>query len=347
MDHAKQPELADGIRQMRVMVVGGGSIGARHMRNLTGLGLERLALVEPESKRRQALCREAGAVGFADLSESCNWHPDLAIIASPTHLHAEQALTMARRNSHLFIEKPLSHSFEHLEELQEEIERRNLISLVACNMRFHPGLMEVKRLLGEGEIGNITAARIQVGQYLPDWHPWEDYRQGYSASQRLGGGVILDAIHELDYTRWLLGEVEAVACFSGKRSDLDIDTEDTAGILLRFSGGAIGEVHLDYVQRDARRTCHVIGDQGSIYWDIAETAVRYYLAQEGDWRSYEIPGSWELNDMYVYEMDHLLKCLAGEEHSVQDVFEARRVLEIALAARESARNSTIVRLQDP
>ena len=146
---------------------------------------------------------------------------------------------------------------------------KNLVTLVGCNLRFHPGLVAVKRLLEQGVAGRIVAIRAEVGQYLPDWHPGEDYRQGYSARLDLGGGIILDAVHEIDYVRWLLGPVRSVACFAGKLSHLEVETEDTAALLFRFSNGTIGEVHLDYVQRAYSRTCHIIGDEGTIRWDYS------------------------------------------------------------------------------
>src|SRR5262249_50073259 len=150
------------------------------------------------------------------------WHDgvDVAFITAPTRLHIPLALQAAEHGCHLFVEKPLADCLEGVERFLETVKERNLVTLVGCNLRFHPGLIQVKRLLEEGAIGRVIAARVEVGQYLPDWHPQEDYRQGYSARRELGGGVILDAIHEIDYVRWLLGEIVAVACFGGKLSRL-------------------------------------------------------------------------------------------------------------------------------
>jgi predicted dehydrogenase len=245
----------------------------------------------------------------------------------------------------VFIEKPLSDRLEGVEQLLEAVRERNLVTLVGCNMRFHPGLMKVKDLLEEGAVGHVVAARVEAGQYLPDWHRLEDYRQGYSARRDLGGGVILDAIHELDYIRWMLGEVETVVCFAGKLSRLEIETEDTAAILLRFASSAIGEVHLDYVQRAYSRTCHIIGDEGTIRWDYATGEVRWYSAATQEWRAFANPLGWEPNQMYLDEMRHFLRCLAGEEGSTLDVFQGTRVLETALAARASAKMGQVVELR--
>jgi predicted dehydrogenase len=154
--------------------------------------------------------------------------------------------------------------------------------------------------------------------------------------------VILDAIREIDYIRWLLGEVEAVACFAGKLSHLEIDTEDTAAILLRFMNGTIGEIHMDYVQRAYSRTCQIIGDEGTIRWDYRSGEVHWQRAASQEEEVFPNSPAWELNDMYVDEMQHFLRCLAGKEDPILDVLEGARVLELALAAKSSAETGKVV-----
>jgi predicted dehydrogenase len=272
--------------------------------------------------------------------------PDVAFITVPTRFHVPLAVQCAEQGCHLFIEKPLSDSLDGVDHLFDIVRKQNLVTLVGCNMRFHPGLRMIKRLLEEESIGQVVAIRVEGGQYLPDWHPWEDYRQGYSARLDLGGGVILDGIHELDYIRWILGEIHTVACFAGKLSRLEIETEDTAAILLRFTNFCIGEVHLDYVQRAYSRTCHIIGDQGTIRWNYTTGEVHWYCAAKQEWQVLTNPTGWEPNQMYLDEVHHFLKCLSGEEKSTLDVFEAKRVLDIALAAKLSAECGRIVELKD-
>jgi len=189
----------------------------------------------------------------------------------------------------------------------------------------------------------VVAMRVEVGQYLPDWHPQENYRASYSARRELGGGVILDAIHEIDYARWLLGEVELVACLADKLSRLEIDTEDTAAILFRFRGGALGEIHLDYVQRSYSRGCQIIGDEGTIRWDYSRREVCCDLGSTKQTKLFSNPPGWQPNDMYLDEMRHFLACIEGTEQATQDVFEGSRVLELALMAKESAASQTMIR----
>lgn len=339
--------MAPNLRQrpMRLLVIGCGSIGKRHISNLLSLNAGRIVSFDSRvDRRREAQSRFA--IETVDcLEDAWGLSPHAALITAPTAMHVPLALRAAEHGCHLFIEKPLSHRLEGVDQLLQEVRGKKLITLVGCNFRFHPGLLKIKQLLEQGAIGRVVAARVEVGQYLPDWHPWEDYRQGYSAQHDLGGGVILDAIHEIDYARWMLGEVEAVSCFAGKLSELDIDTEDTAAILLRFAAGAIAEVHLDYIQRISSRSCHIIGNKGTIRWDYATGRVRWYTAATREWHVFVNPPGWEPNQMYLDELQHFLRCLEGEQEPTLDVFGAARVLEIALAAKTASESAQVVKLQ--
>lgn len=321
---------------LNFLVIGCGSIGRRHMRNLRTLGVSNISAFDTQAGRRAEVADSLGVETIDDLAVAWTRKPGVCLVTAPTSLHTQLAVAAAEQSCHLFIEKPLSHSWENVEALLGVVAKRNLVTLVGCNLRFHPGLHTVKNLMAENAVGRVIAARVEVGQYLPDWHPWEDYRRSYSARRELGGGVILDAIHEIDYIRWLLGEVADVVCCAGKLSGLEIDTEDTAAILLRFKNGAFGEVHLDYIQRAYSRSCRIIGDEGTIEWDYTAGAVRHYSAHTKRWAVFADPDGWEANQMYMDEMAHFLRCLEGAEAPESSVFEAAEVLKIALAAKSSA-----------
>jgi predicted dehydrogenase len=338
--------LNQDVSRLRFLVMGCGSIGKRHIRNLKILGAMEIAAFDVKPERRD----EAAAIGasraFGELADAWSWSPDVALVTVPNSLHLPMALEAAQHDCHLFIEKPLSHRLNGLDGLLSVVGRRKLATLVGCNMRFHPGIKKIKNLIEEGALGRVVSARVEGGQYLPDWHPWEDYRNGYSARRDLGGGIILDGVHEIDYLRWILGEVGLVACLSGRLARLEIDTEDTAGILLRFHNGTIGELHMDYVQRAYSRTCQIIGDEGTIRWDYTSGEVRYYSAAARGWQVFPNPPGWEANQMYLDEMRHFLKCVAGEEKSIADAWEGKRTLEVALAAKESAALRRMIQLED-
>jgi predicted dehydrogenase len=324
---------------VKALVVGGGSIGARHLRNLRDAGVTPLALMEPAADRRAEVERQLGSplALFDSLAAALDWGPELTVIASPTHMHLEQAVEAARAGSHLFIEKPLSHSESGMRELVEEVESRDLISLVGCNMRFHPGPAMVRELLDRDAVGRVLFARVHAGSYLPGWRPTQDYTKSYSASDAAGGGCILDYIHELDLTRWYMGGVTEVFCMAGHLSSLRIDSEDVAMLVCRHEGGTLSQIHLDYVQRSYERGCQIVGEDGSIFWDFRAGHVRHYDAREDRWTSYVQPEGWEVNRMYVDELGHLLRCIESGTATVLPVREAAEVTRVALAARESAR----------
>jgi predicted dehydrogenase len=334
------------IPQRLFLVLGCGSIGKRHLGNLLAAGAGEVIALDTSADRAALVRSQFGVRTFTDIESALKSRPDVAFVTVPTSLHVPLAERAAEAGCHLLIEKPLSHTREGVDHLLELVRQKDLVTLVGCNLRFHPGLLALKRLLQQGVVGRVVAARVEVGQYLPDWHPTEDYRQGYSARSDLGGGIILDAIHEIDYIRWLLGPVQSVACLADKLSHIEIQTEDTAALLLRFKNGTIGEVHLDYVQRAYSRTCHIIGDEGTIRWDYSAGEARVYRAATKAWETVANPAGWQPNQMYVDELAHFLRCLNREEEPTLDIFEAARVLDVALAAKESATTGQFITFEE-
>jgi predicted dehydrogenase len=327
------------VRDRRVLIAGLGSMGRRHLRNLQALGVAQIVLHRSQPNPLES---SPALPVVTDLGEALAARPDLVIVATPTYV----AIPAALAGCHLLIEKPLSHSWDGVDELLRAVARRNLVAMVGFDLRFDRGLRFVKTLIDSGTIGRPVAIHAQVGQYLPDWHPEEDYRHGVSARRDTGGGVILDLMHELDYVRWLMGPVTGVASMAGHVSSLEIETEDVAGMLLRFESGAIGSVGLDYVQRPLSRTCRVIGEQGTILWDGVTARVRWYEAAARSWREYDYSAPTR-NDRFVAEIDHLMRCLDGDAHPPVDVVAASEVLRLALAAKRAATDGVTRSLEIP
>ncbi|MGD2179783.1 Gfo/Idh/MocA family protein [Lusitaniella coriacea] len=330
---------------LRFILIGAGSIGQRHLRNLQALGHEIVAVADPSlEKLTEIKSHIADGLLTQDENEALEQKADAALICSPTIFHLKQSQAAIRKGLHVFIEKPLSHTLEGTEEIVTEADITKRVVLVGCNLRFFPSLRLVKQLLGEGRIGKPLSVQAKLGYYLPHWRPGTDYRTGYGAKQVAGGGIILDSIHEFDYLRWLLGEVEEVFCYSGKVSTLEIDTEDNADILLRFASGTVANVHLDYLQRTYRRSCEFIGEEGVIVWDYIAQTVTLYGKKDRYINVFLENINTELNQMYIEEMKHFVACIQGREQSVLNASGARAVLEIAVAAKTSAETGTIVKL---
>lgn len=295
-----------------------------------------IAVVEPNAAAIDDLPREI--VRAATLGEGLAWKPDVVFIASPSELHVAQALEAARSGCHVFIEKPLSHTRAAIDELAGEVAHRQLRSLVGCNMRFHPGPAKVKQLLEEDAVGQVVAARLKTGSYLPGWRPDTDYRKSYSAS-RDSGGAILDCIHEIDLACWMFGPARLVAARHHPATTLGLETDGLAEMLLDHDSGILSSVHLNFIQRDYRRTCEVVGSEGTIHWDFQERTVRVYRESAGVAETFAQPADWEVNRMYVDEVAHFLDCVREGKETCNPVAQAAAVLEIALSARQESNAS--------
>jgi len=320
----------------RVLVVGAGSIGRRHLQNLSSLGLTRLMACDPDPERIAGI-EQPLAGSFLDFSQALSTgKPDAVLICTPPVFHVDQALEALNAGAHVFIEKPLSDQLDKIDYLIEHSTQRGLVVQVGYNLRFNPGIRKLKELIDNGTIGKVLWSRLEVGQYLPDWRPWQDYRESYSARKDLGGGIILDASHEIDYAVWLFGKPVEVISMCGKVSGLDLDVEDCATVLLRFEGGAQVDIHLDCVQRSYTRCCKIVGEIGTLDWNYSSREIRIFRANPGAWTS--VAYDFDSNDTYIDEIKDFLICIERGQKPAVDLQQARLVLEIALTAKSADTN---------
>jgi predicted dehydrogenase len=246
----------------RVLVVGCGSIGRRHAANAARLASVTVVDAVPEQAAETA--RTLGVAVCVSIEEALAGRPDAVVVATPHHSHLPIARAALAAGADVLIEKPLAATLDGIAEFLSEADRLGRRVRVACNMRFHPAIAALRRALRR--VGRPLFARAHYGNYLPDMRPGADYRTLYCARAEAGGGVILDAIHEIDYLVWLFGPVERVSAEAGRIGDLDIDVEDYAALALAHRGGVRSEVHLDYLQRSKRRGCEIAGSEGTLIW---------------------------------------------------------------------------------
>ena len=329
---------------MKILVVGFGSIARRHIHNLRSIDTTLQIGVWRQRSESTDLGEFSPLIGnvFYGEEDVCAWEPEAAFITNPAPMHIEAGLFLARNGSHLFIEKPLSDTLEGVDELLALCRQRNLVLLVGYVFRFCNSLQVMRRALKEGRIGRPLSIRAEVGQYLPDWRPDSDYRQTVSARRDLGGGAVLELSHELDYVRWLLGEVKSVSAHLARTSDLEIDVEDTAEITLQFANKAVGSIHLDLVQRAATRVCRVVGTEGTLTWDGLSNRVQIFSATSNVWEDLLQSNTTDRNDMYKMELRHFIDCVLGKAEPMVNGQDGKRVLEIALAAKQSSQLRRVV-----
>lgn len=328
--------------EMRALIIGLGSIGRRHLSNLNSLGVaSEIVILRRPASRDQPIEARSGRVIF-DLVEAIRLKPDIALITGPTSSHVELALALAREGVHLFIEKPLSNSLDNVDDLIAECRTRSLTLMVGYNFRFYRPLQLVKEALLAGQIGRVLTVRADVGQFLPDWRPNSDYRAGVTGRSSLGGGVVLELSHELDYVCWLAGEPESVFARISKLSELEIDVEDTAQISFRITGGSLASIHMDMVDRAAHRSCRIVGTQGTIHWNGLTHQVRLFSEETSEWKDLHPAADLDRNEMYASELRHFIECVESGRRPLVTGEDGRRVLEIALAAKRSSLEGRVI-----
>jgi predicted dehydrogenase len=344
---------------MKILVAGLGSIGQRHIRNLRSLlgseleisayrvrGLPEVLSESFEIEKESNVEKKYDLRSYYNLDEALAQRPDALFICNPSSHHLELALAGARAGCHLFVEKPLSHSYDEVEELVDLVQSKNLVAMVGYQMRFHPCLIRLHRLLQEERVGRVVTVRVEVGEYLPGSHPYEDYRQRYASRSDLGGGVVISQSHELDYIYWLFGLPTRVFAMGGRRLDFDIDVEDIASSLLEceVAGRTITvRLHQDYIQRPARRTCEAIGESGRIEVDLQKATVKVFDS-DGNEAEQVVFENFQRNQLFVDELKHFLACLAGKEEPKVSLRDGAGSLRMALAIKKSLESSTVVNI---
>ena len=326
---------------MKILIAGLGSIGQRHLRNLLALGEQDILLY----RTHQSTLDDTEFSGIPveiDLKSALAHRPDGVIISNPTSLHLDVAIPAAKAGCHILLEKPVSHTLDQIDEFRKAVQHGGGQVLVGCQFRFHPGLLKISELLSDAAIGRLLSVRAHWGEYLPNWHPWEDYRAGYSARDDLGGGVILTLSHPIDYLRWLIGDVISVWAFTGQISDLDMAVEDTAEIGLEFENKVLGSLHLDYNQQPPAHRLEIIGTKGTIRWDNNDGAVQLFTAGRQAWGTYPTPDGFERNEMFEFEMRHFVDILHGEDEPICTLDDGIQALRIAMAAQQSAKLKELV-----
>ena len=344
---------------MKILMVGLGGIGQRHVRNLRTLMGTNVDIIAYRYRNNPQVLTdelkiEAGSdlvdkysiKVYTTLNDAMHQKPDVVFICNPSSLHIPVALQAAQTGCSLFIEKPLSHTMENVEELIKLVETRNIKATVGYQMRFHPCLTKLQSLLQGKVAGRIISVRAEVGEYLPSWHAYEDYRQLYASKSDLGGGVILTQIHELDYLYWLFGFPKRVFSIGGHLSSLEVDVEDTADILMECiveNQVVPVSIHLDYIQRPPVRKCEVLCDQGKILVNFREFAINVFdgVGNQIEQISFENYGR---NQLFLNQMKHFVEYLEGNSEMPVKLPDAANSLKMALAAKESLQSGKAINL---
>jgi predicted dehydrogenase len=336
MQHPKAPQ--------RWLIVGRGSIGTRHLALARHLVPDAVIGVLGHSAKPKPV--EADCV-FVTLAEAVAFAPAAAVIANPAPFHLEAALALARAGANLLVEKPLAAVSAGLQDLIAICGERKIVLMVGYNLRFSPSLRFFRDAIETNMVGRILSVRAEVGQNLEQWRD-RDYRHSVSARAALGGGVLLELSHEIDYLRWIFGDIAWVGAATARQSDLDIDVEDTANLILGFAHptgerGPLVTVNLDFVRHDVTRTCTAIGAAGTLRWDGVAGTVSVFRRGAKSWDTL-FARSPDRDETYRGEWRHFLECLAGAPPEVTGS-DGLAVVKVVEAAKQSASSGTVVHLR--
>lgn len=319
-------------KSTKIIIIGYGSIGQRHYRNLTALGCQNIFVYDTDRQKTH------GVKTIDILNQENLKNFDVAFICNPNNLHIETAIECALAGCHLFIEKPLSHNLRDIDKLIKICREKNLVNTVACNMRFHPCIKFIKNFLEKNGLGRIYSINHEYGYFLPYWRPKQDYRANYAAHQETGGGIILDDFHEFDLLFWFNNyetPLETKFIFD-KVSDLEIETEDICIASFKFRNKVLGLVRCDYLQQNYTRKCKIIGEKGNLEWDFKENIV-WLNTKENSEKLFYVE-NFDFNNTYIDEAEHFLSCVDDRRPASNDIKTSLRILEHLIKNKEYAKN---------
>lgn len=333
----------------RLLIVGLGSIGARH--------LQLARSIKPSIKiaiLRHKKCKDEHDLDidacFTNIEDALKFKPDTAILANPAIFHLNIALQLVEVGIHLFIEKPISHNSTGVDELINICKKQEIVLMTGYNMRFLPSLKVFREHLIKNKIGKIFSVRAEVGQHLAGWRPDTDYRQTVSAHKKLGGGVLLELSHEIDYLQWIFGKVEWVNAHVSRQSNLEIDVDDSANLLIGFksennSRQLIANLSMDFIRHDSTRQCIAVGEGGTLRWNGIESKVDFFPADGKDWEVLFYQTT-ERNFTYHEELTNFFSCVENGLSPLITGEDGMNVLKVVDAVNASSEMGQLVYIEN-
>ena len=320
---------------MKIVVVGCGSIGQRHLKNLQSLGVRNLIAVDLDRKRLFEIKKNIPNLKtYTDLNEALVKEHSInaGFVCTPTVSHIPVATKLAKVKIHLFIEKPLSNSLVGVKSLKNLVKKNKLITMMGMNYRFHPGLIRTKDIVDGKKIGEVLSARVFGGYFLPYWHPDTDYKKEYAARKELGGGVILTSLsHTIDYLTWIFGNINLVYAWKATIGDLKINVEDAAILILKTKMNKPILVYSDFLQKNNQHDLEIVEEKGTIKFNFLSDCVDVYFDKDKNWQ--KLKYKFEINDMYVREAKLFLSNVKKNQNTEMNINEGIEVLNILLQSK--------------
>jgi predicted dehydrogenase len=317
----------------KILIVGVGSIGLRHLRCFQETGRAELSFCEVNPALRAKVAEERKIERhYADFESALADRHDAAVICTPANLHIPMAICLAEAGVHLLLEKPLSTNLEGIDKLERILERRKLVSAVAYVMRHHPVLRAMKDALASGRFGHPVEIISVSGQHFPTYRP--AYREIYYKDHATGGGAIQDALtHVLNASEWLVGPIERLAVDAAHQVLDGVAVEDTVHVMARH-GGVLGSFSLNQYQAPSEMTITVVCEGGTVRFEGHKNRWRWMLKPDEPWHDEQfepIPR----DQLFINQAHAFLDLLEGRGKPSCTLAEGLQTLRVNLAALNS------------
>ncbi len=324
--------------KINFLIIGCGSIGQRHIENLLSLGQKNIKIYDSNCVLAKKISKKFNVEQLETLQFK---NVNCTLICTPPSTHTSIAKKALSGLSNIFVEKPLDNSLKDINDILKIAKKKSLNIFVGYVFRFDHGLQKIEKLLEQDTIGKVISFDAYEGWYLPNWRSWQDHTKSYTGSKKLGGGIILDGSHELNYILWLIGEIKQVFSYFNPVPSLKVKAEGIAEILLISKSNSIGRIHLDFVNPKYNRHFEILGERGSIRWNFETKKIE--IQKAGSTKSKTIKYGLDSNQMYVDEMKYVISCILGKKKNNLITFnDAKRTLEISLAIKKSGNTGRAV-----
>jgi predicted dehydrogenase len=328
-----------------ILIVGTGSAGKRHARNLNTLGCD-VSCMDPRKDRLDEISAEKISLKFVFTSIVDAFAGgkiyDAVVVASPPNFHVEQSIYALQRDVPVLLEKPVSPDSSGALKLQAAVRDTGVPLLLGYTWRWWPPLLKVKQLLERQAVGKMRFVKFTMAAHLADWHPWERYQDFFMASKTLGGGALLDESHWLDLMLWFFGMPKKIFAKIDKISDLEIETDDNVDLLVFYDNGLRVSLHLDLYSRPHEKSIQFVGENGTLIWE--PNSIKIGKEMEPDWKVEEF--NYDRNDMFIDVAKEFLGMLSGTSRQTCTINDGVSVLKLVEAARRSSSEDKVIEIAD-
>ncbi|MFA5049559.1 MAG: Gfo/Idh/MocA family oxidoreductase [Candidatus Micrarchaeia archaeon] len=326
-------------KNLNFLIIGLGSMGKRRIRNLQYLGFNNIIAIEPNEERRKEVEKQYKIRVVSSFESVILTDIDAIIISTPPDLHTIYSKKAVEFGKHFFVEASVIN--DGLDEINKMAKSKCIIAAPSCTMRFKQSIQKIKQLVDSKAVGKPLSLTYHMGQYLPDWHPWEEVSKFYAGKRKTGAGREMFCF-ELEWLTWIFGGLNMLTCIKEKISNINADIDDTYALVCKFDSGVVGTIMIDVISRLPIRSLQIMCSDGNIDWDWNTSTVRSYNARDKQWTEFKEleknaqPDYWAKDDMYIEEMRYFINCILKKEKQIYTLDDDIKILKSLTDAEKSS-----------